>query len=1084
MPQVKLPSQQSTALSQPRMDWLQHFPVDLQQRRESSPQSNRRRSGRLVGEHYPRFRGAGGEELEGREGLGRPDRSDLGRREARRFAKLLRFPSPSFAVPEGRDRSVDLTLLAAAFTELLAPLVPFLLKAGEKAAEGAGEKIGADALERAKAVWRQVKAKPDATKAAREVAKAPGDDDAKAALRLQLRKLLAADLDLAGEVEALLAAAGRAGVQQATVRGGGAVAQGRSAAAGQGGAAIQGDLHGDLNITNVHVTRLLRRAGRGKPKPDLVQAMREYLEFLVRRHQYLEFRGMGVSDRVPLKLPLLEMFIPLKARVETPEGETWARQLRLAGRAPAVAEVEGMGKRLSEPLPVLDLLRKKEVAGLVLLGDPGAGKSTFLKYLALSLAAGRGKALRLGARLPVLVPLAAYANALAAGDLPLDRFIARYYRDRGVTLPLDALLEEGLGAGSVLLLLDGLDEVRERRRRHLVVERVRDCFEVHRKAGNQFVLTSRIVGYREVRPEAEGLAECTLVDFEDEEIESFVEKWTAALEKAATGETKLAALDAEREREELLAAVHGNPGVRSLAANPLLLTILALMKRQGVALPDRRVELYQIYVETLLKHWNLARSSLAGRPAREVDVKETLKVLAPLALWMHRTSPGVGLVKEGDLHRELEAILAERRYEDPERAADQFLEDVREDSALLLDRGGRQYGFIHLTFQEYLAATALAQLDQQGTGAVVEAIASHVGEASWHEVSLLAIGYLGVIQQRDEVAGAVVEELLRLAPGPAGEVAVLVGRAVADAGPSGVPPDCRKQVAGALLATMRAADRVEAPRRAAAGRVLAALGDPRPGVTSVDAMEFCHVPAGPFWMGSEEDDAYEDEKPRHRCDIPYAFRMARYPVTVAQFQEYVRESGNPLDDPARFRGQANAPVGRVSWDEALAFCVWLTGRWRVSGLLEPGWEVCLPSEAEWEKAAGGAAGKVFPWGEKFDANRANTVEGKLDNVSAVGCFPGGESSYGCEEMSGNVWEWTRSQWARDAEKPAFGYPYDASDGREALVAPGDSLRVLRGGSYILYSRDCRCACRHWIDPAGRVRLLGFRVAAAPFTSGL
>ncbi len=157
-----------------------------------------------------------------------------------------------------------------------------------------------------------------------------------------------------------------------------------------------------------------------------------------------------------------------------------------------------------------------------------------------------------------------------------------------------------------------------------------------------------------------------------------------------------------------------NPGVRRLAANPLLLTILALMKRQGVTLPERRVELYQKYVETLLKHWNLARG-LGRPPSRDLDVVETVRVLAPLALWMHETSPGVGLVKREAMRRKLDEIYAGRGVDEPERAARQFLADVREYAGLLLERGAGQYGFIHLTFQEYLAAVATPR---RGTGRV------------------------------------------------------------------------------------------------------------------------------------------------------------------------------------------------------------------------------------------------------------------------------------------------------------------------------------------------------------------------------
>ena len=382
------------------------------------------------------------------------------------------------------------------------------------------------------------------------------------------------------------------------------------------------DMQGDI-ILVADPEQLWRLIGHKPPSPDLSQATRRYLEHLVDRYRYLDFKGMGVSDRVPLRLPLVEMYVPLKARVELPEGETWARELRLAGRQPSPDEAAAMGERLSEPQPVLDLLRRHN--GLIILGDPGAGKTTFLKYLTLRLAAGEGAALGLGGRLPLLIPLSAYAYALAEQDVPLDRFMGDYYRDRGSDLPFEAMLKEALERGGTLLLLDGLDEVKELARRQVVVERVVDFFTFHQRQGNKFILTSRVVGYREVRPTAEGLAECTLVDFEAGDIADFVEKWTAALERAARGRTPVAAQEAERERAELLAAVERNPGVRALATNPLLLTILALMKRQGVILPERRVELYQKYIETLLRQWNLVRG-LGRPPDRDLDVVETIRV--------------------------------------------------------------------------------------------------------------------------------------------------------------------------------------------------------------------------------------------------------------------------------------------------------------------------------------------------------------------------------------------------------------------------------------------------------------------------
>ena len=222
--------------------------------------------------------------------------------------------------------------------------------------------------------------------------------------------------------------------------------------------------------------------------------------------------------------------------------------------------------------------------------------------------------------------------------------------------------------------------------------------------------------------------------------------WTAALERQAQGDTATAAADAARERRELLDAIQRNPSVRRLAANPLLLTILALMKRQGVTLPERRVELYDQYLKTLLSTWNRARG-LGRAPSHDLDVVQTMRVLAPLALWMHEVNPGVGLVKREDLRRKLEAIYAERGEADPEDAARVLLEDVREYAGLLLERGPGEYGFIHLTFEEYLAAVAIALQGQGDCRPIVNRLAEHVGDPAWREVALLAVAYLGIIQQ-------------------------------------------------------------------------------------------------------------------------------------------------------------------------------------------------------------------------------------------------------------------------------------------------------------------------------------------------
>ena len=411
-----------------------------------------------------------------------------------------------------------------------------------------------------------------------------------------------------------------------------------------------------INFTNALGDSL---EAKGLTQEQIETLTRRYLEFLINQYRYLDFQGMGMADRVALRLPLTEMYVPLKARIEVPKGDTLARDLLVGGRKASDDEIEAMGERLSEPQPILELLKRFD--GLIILGDPGAGKTTFLKYLAVNLAAGQGDPLGLAERLPILVPLSAYANAIdkAKDDIPLQEFLSEYYRKQGIKLRVGELLDAALEEGKALVMLDGLDEVQDLTQRSLVVGRVMTFFSFHRNQGNKFLLTSRIVGYKDVRRVVDGMRECTLADFDDEEIKEFVAKWTVALEGAIKGESEDVLRSAEAEKAALLDAIAHNPGVRQLASNPLLLTILALMKRQGVELPERRVELYDKYVATLLRHWNLARG-LDGRSGRDLDVLETTRVLAPLALWMHETSPGVGRVKAGPMRRKLVSIYQER----------------------------------------------------------------------------------------------------------------------------------------------------------------------------------------------------------------------------------------------------------------------------------------------------------------------------------------------------------------------------------------------------------------------------------------
>jgi formylglycine-generating enzyme required for sulfatase activity len=303
------------------------------------------------------------------------------------------------------------------------------------------------------------------------------------------------------------------------------------------------------------------------------------------------------------------------------------------------------------------------------------------------------------------------------------------------------------------------------------------------------------------------------------------------------------------------------------------------------------------------------------------------------------------------------------------------------------------------------------------------------------------------------------------------------------------------------------------------------LDDPRPGVgvdpeTGLPDVLWCRVPAGPFRMGSADDDeiALDSEKPQHRNDsLTGEYLISRYPVTNAQFgafvdaggyeeQRYWTEAGwrwkggqtRPSDygEPVNL---PNHPVVGVTWYEAVAFCRWLTEQLRQRGELGANWEISLPTESQWEKAARGGLqvpsapiivdrlqpadlgsetpnpllARCYPWGDDPDAERANYRDTGIGTTSAVGCFPGGASPYGVEDLSGNVSEWCRTKW----EKSYHDY-------REDNDLPGYAPRVWRGGAFDDGARYVRCAFREQGYPDLRYYLtviggVGFRVMASP-----
>ena len=246
--------------------------------------------------------------------------------------------------------------------------------------------------------------------------------------------------------------------------------------------------------------------------------------------------------------------------------------------------------------------------------------------------------------------------------------------------------------------------------------------------------------------------------------------------------------------------------------------------------------------------------------------------------------------------------------------------------------------------------------------------------------------------------------------------------------------------------------------------------------------QMVRIPAGKFLMGSTEEQAaqaikdgenknwVEWEQPQYTIELS-EYSIGKYPITNREYQAFVRDAKHtpPTSwDGDQFPAEKGShPVVNVSWDDADAYCKWLSEK--------SGKQYRLPTEAQWERAARGEDGRVYPWGNEFDPKKANTFETNLGGTLEVGQFsPQGDSPYGCADMSGNVWEWC-SDWLDENEyKNRTGKTVKDPQGPQK----GDG-RVLRGGSFGNFHGGARCAYRYGDGPAYFNYDVGFRVCVSP-----
>jgi formylglycine-generating enzyme required for sulfatase activity len=773
---------------------------------------------------------------------------------------------------------------------------------------------------------------------------------------------------------------------------------------------------------------------------------RAYLEFVHNDCAYVDIKGLIVGSGKAPRPSIEKVYIPLRTSV---------------GEQPGPGHSGPVDRRTVRLEEVLGDHRK-----VVVVGDPGGGKSTFLRKLAFEQSGPSGTQFPVLIRIYVLedfIRRAIQGNKKDAPDIESADWIPRFLEDRSKELGWGGLnadfFRSKLREPSTLILLDGLDEVPNASRREAIARLFERATMAYRDA--RIVVTTRPAAYAG-KSTLDGFDTVVIGDLDTEAVEGFLESWSGFL----FAEDKAGA---RRNNEQLLSARRAIPAIRRMTLNPMMLTGLAVIQWNERRLPEQRADLYA----SILKWLSEAQYYKNRRPGHEC-----LSLFGVLALGMQCYSGGrVKQIEKAEAAMLIAPHLLEAPEGRREAAALEFLENELIDSGILRGRGSL-LEYWHLTFQEYLAARAC--IDSDCPAKDLQVFQDDCWELQeWREVVLLIPGVM--IHNGTTKVSAFLGALMDRAEDDRSSLATkaravgLIGAALQDVRAFSpnyrLPDEARYQ---ALLTEIlgifdqrRAADIPLQDRREAA-EALGQAGDPR-----LKRDNWIPIPSGAFLMGAQktrktkpgyDPEAEDHETVREDAKIERPFRVGRYLVTVEEFRAFVEDEDNGYqrkncwihDNGIGYTGEEapedwdeqilhpNRPVVNVTWYAASAYCVWAGERY--------GGRIGLPTEEQWERVARGVAGRRYPWGdEPPDANRANYMEANVGEKTPVGLFPAGNTPEGVCDMAGNVWEWTGSD-------------YDKSK----------TTKAVRGASFSVNAWRLRAAVRFGFGPVSRDLLIGFR----------
>lgn len=785
-----------------------------------------------------------------------------------------------------------------------------------------------------------------------------------------------------------------------------------------------------------------------------------FREWMAEETGYIDIRGIGGRGKgiCALRFPILKLYTELFVR---------------AGLTNLDLSTGGMRRGRRKPLS--DVANSARC--LVIVGDPGSGKTTFLRFLAKTHLSSSSSLLPCYLRLSDVYDFAHSNNLNLTHEILID-FLLEHSKRENLQLTKTGL-EKRAKFGRILWLLDGLDELSSSSVRESIVRGIESASR--RWKDCRFVLTSRPLALtgKAIPIEFEVVG---IDQMQDEEIRSFLNVWTSLL---------FVSTDDQVRKKYLLGlhqSIRDNPTIRGLARNPVMLTCMAVVHYNERHLPEGRADLLEAVIQWLIR----ARERSVEYGDLGPNVIEDIYHKIALAMFKAEDGPRyrIGLLQAAD--------IIKNHFKEKEEVALTFLASTEAKTGILVRRGEGDLAFWHSSFQEYLAAKEIAgKTDDQETGWWLE-IRDKLDKYEWREViclipaCLMRLGTdrvdLFFRRISENVENSSLPEKAKRA-GLGG--CILNDLRVYDYSPRNV--NAWKRVLTDVVPIF-AGEGVKIPLRDKFDAAVAygLGGDPR-----LHNFEdtWVQLLGGKFHMGAQSEnvsapnfdpEATEWEGPVTKISInPYEIR--KYPITVEEYLRFIDDGGydeaardlwsregwqwrskEKISAPKNIESQIstpNCPITSISWFEAEAYANWLTENDPRNILYQ------LPSEAEWEYAVRhGSWNTRFPWGNSIsngDMAEANWVGCDIGKVTPVGIFPKSNTSDGITDMIGNVEEWCADSWSNGHR----GYPKDGSP----RIVSGEKKKVVRGGSTIRVSRLCRPTYRSRCIQENRYGTIGFRL---------